>query len=67
MKTTSLIATTMFAVTSAFTPATRVAFKTVGARAFSRSSEIFANPKGESRFSLAVLALTLLLQFLPCQ
>lgn len=44
MKATAVIASTMFAVTSAFAPASRVAFNT-GTRAFSRSAELFANPK----------------------
>merc|ERR1719352_1510424 len=44
MKATAVITSTMFAVTSAFAPASRVAFNT-GTRAFSRSAELFANPK----------------------
>jgi len=47
MKTTGLIASTMFAVTSAFAPASRVAFKHAATRSYSRSavSMMAANPK----------------------
>jgi len=47
MKATTLVASTMFAVTSAFAPASRMAFNSaVGARAFSRSAAaLMANPK----------------------
>ena len=48
MKATTLVTSTMFAVTSAFTPASRIAFKSVGTRAFSRSMDLMANPKGKS-------------------
>ena len=49
MKATTFVASTMFAVTSAFAPATRTVFNSaVTSRAFSRSAaSLMANPKGK--------------------
>jgi hypothetical protein len=48
MKTTAILTSTMFACTSAFAPATRLAFNHATKRSFSRSAVTMmaGNPKG---------------------